>query len=223
MIAKLRGLIDSVSLNSLVIDVNGVGYLVSSSGRTLGLLGNIGDPVTLIIDTHVREDMIALFGFVDELERDWFRLLCSVQGVGAKAGLAILTVIDPGQLAVVIASEDKDAIRRADGVGPKLATRIVTELKDKVGDLSLGTSATQTAEASQKSARKSGSKTKLNAKGSGAAPKSLNASNDAVSALVNLGYGRSEAFGAVANAVKALGDAPELSDLIRESLKELSA
>ena len=211
MIAKLTGVIGHIGLSDMIIDVNGVGYLVSVSRRTLGCVGQVGDNVSLLIDTIIREDQFSLFGFADASEQTWFRLLCSVQGVGAKAGLSILAVVSPDELPVVIAAQDKDTIRRADGVGPKLATRIVTELKDKAGDLALGASALQ-------------NNTKpTTAKGKAAAQTPISASQDAVSALVNLGYGRAEAFGVVSIMAKQLGEDVVVGDLIRESLKELSA
>jgi len=214
MIAKLRGLLDSVSMNNLIIDVNGVGYLVTASGRTIDRIGQIGDQVTLYIEMHVREDQMSLFGFIDEHEQDWFKLLSTVQGVGAKAALAILSVIPPEQLPVVIASQDKDMIRRADGVGPKLAMRIVTELKDKVGDMSLGQSATANDTGAVVSS----------APATGDAPAlDTGAAGDAVSALVNLGYARADAFSAVAKVNKEHEGNADLSTLIRDGLKELSA
>ena len=211
MIAKLRGILDSVSTNNLIIDVNGVGYLVAASGRTIDRLGQIGDQVVLYIEMHVREDQMSLFGFIDEHEQDWYKLLSTVQGVGAKAALAILSVIPPEQLAVVIASQDKDMIRRADGVGPKLAMRIVTELKDKVGNMSLGEVATSTDNKTSKPAIEAGGKLDAGAVG------------DAISALVNLGYARADAFSAVAKVNKEHDGLADLSTLIRDGLKELSA
>ena len=207
MIAKLRGTVDQVGEDWAVIDVNGVGYLVSCPGRTLSELV-VGKPATLAIETQVREDRIQLFGFLDAAERDWFRLLQTVQGVGGRVALAILSALAPGQLVQVIASGDRAAITRADGVGPKLAARILTELKEKAGGIALGALAHQPA-AGGKAAK-------------GTAPATPNISVDAVSALVNLGYGRAEAFGAVANASRTLGDAASLDALIKAGLKELS-
>jgi len=211
MIAKLTGVIDSVGLHHIIIDVNGVGYLVAASNRTLAKVGSQkGAPVSLLIETHVREDQIALYGFADAAEKEWFGILCTVQGVGAKVAQAILGAISADQLPVVIASQDKSALRQAEGVGEKLAVRIVTELKEKAGKMALGAGATQKASAAR------AGKPALEI-----LPKT--ASNDAVSALINLGYGRAESFGAVANVTRLLGDDLPLSDLIRESLKELSA
>jgi Holliday junction DNA helicase RuvA len=153
----------------------------------------------LLIETHVREDHIHLYGFADEAERSWFRLLTTVQGVGARLGLAILSVLAPDALATAILAQDKAALSRADGVGPKLATRIGTELKDKVGGIALGPAAAISVGAPE---------------GAAAA--------DAVSALVNLGYSRSDAFGAVAQAAKRLGEAAKIDALIRVGLQELS-
>ena len=137
MIAKLTGIIDSLTDNGAVIDVGGVGYLGFCSARSLGRLDK-GATVSLLVETHVREDHIHLFGFLDAGERDWFRLLVTVQGVGARVALAILSVIDGSELVQAIATADKAAITRAPGVGPKLAARILNELKDKVGDVALG-------------------------------------------------------------------------------------
>jgi Holliday junction DNA helicase RuvA len=215
MIAKLSGLIDSVGINHVIIDVNGVGYLVYASSRTLSRIGSAkGTPVSLLIETHVREDQITLYGFADAAEKEWYLILCTVQGVGAKVAQAILGSIPAEQLPVVIASQDKAALRQADGVGEKLAVRIVTELKEKAGKMALGQVATQKVQAARGQA----------AKGAAVAeglPK--NASNDAVSALVNLGYGRAESFGAVANVMRLMGADLPLGDIIRESLRELSA
>ena len=137
MIAKLTGLVDSLGEDWVVIDVGGVGYLVFGSGGTLGRLA-VGEIASLEIETHVREDHIHLYGFADAVERDWFRILMTVQGVGARVALAILTVLAPDQLMPAIAAGDRAALTRAAGVGGKLAGRIVAELKDKVGDIALG-------------------------------------------------------------------------------------
>lgn len=215
MIAKLSGVIDSVGINYVIIDVNGVGYLVYASSRTLARIGSTrGTSVALLIETIVREDQITLYGFADAAEKDWFQILCTVQGVGAKVAQGILGTVQVEQLPLVIASQDKSALRRADGVGDKLALRIVTELKEKAGKMALGAAAQQKAGKAQ----------------AGAASKTAavidvpqTVSNDAVSALINLGYGRAEAFGAVANVIRDKGEGIALGDLIRESLKELSA
>ena len=199
MIAKLKGLIDSVGDDWAVIDVAGVGYLVFASGRTLGRLVE-GEAAALMIETHVREDHIHLYGFWDENERDWFKLLTTVQGVGAKVGLALLTVLAGEELVRAIASGDKAAITRAAGVGPKLATRILSELKDKVGKLALGPAA---------------------AVAEVGAGSTANETADAVSALVNLGYGASEALVAVSSAQGQMEDDVSVEALIRAGLAEL--
>lgn len=212
MFAKLTGKIDTLFQDSLILDVNGVGYHVFASGKTLGMIGNFGDPVSLLIETHVREDHIHLYGFSSVAERDWFRLLTSVQGVGAKSGLSILSVCAPDRLVVAIASNDSNALRQAEGVGPKLAVRIVTELKDKVSALNLGNLQAEPV------------KKKSGAKGEPPLPPSnFSLDQDAVSALVNLGYARSEAFSAVMQArQKSNDDTPLTIDgLIKSALKEL--
>jgi Holliday junction DNA helicase RuvA len=198
MIAMLSGIVEQRGTDSLVLDVNGVGYLVFGSARTLGRVPARGEPLRLVIETHVREDHIHLYGFADETERSWFRLLTTVQGVGARLGLAILSVLAPDALANAILAQDKAALTRADGVGPKLAMRIVTELKDKVGGIALGP-----------------------AVASLGVPQGA-ATADAVSALVNLGYSRSDAFGAVTQAAKRLGETPKIDALIRAGLQELT-
>lgn len=204
MIAKLSGILDSAGQDSLILDVAGVGYQVFASGRTLSRAGLEGDPLSLLIDTHVREDHIHLYGFVDAAEQQWFRLLTTVQGVGARAALAILSACPPDQLGFAIASGDAVALRRADGVGPKLATRIVTELKDKAGKIDLGMQPKGVRMAS-----------------AAPAPSVANLDQDAVSALINLGYGRSEAYAAVAQ-VKQKHEDADISTLIRFALKELT-
>lgn len=215
MIAKLSGLIDSVGTNHVIIDVNGVGYLVYASSRTLARIGSAkGAAVSLLIETHVREDQITLYGFADAAEKEWYLILCTVQGVGAKVAQAILGAIPAEQLPVVIASQDKAALRQAEGVGEKLAVRIVTELKEKAGKLALGQVATQKAQAARGQAARAASVIEN---------LPLSAGNDAVSALINLGYGRAEAFGAVSTVMRLMGDELPISDIIRESLKELSA
>jgi len=216
MIAKLTGLLDSAALNHVIIDVNGVGYLVYASSRTLSRIGSVkGAPVSLLIETHVREDQITLYGFADAAEKEWYLILCTVQGVGAKVAQSILGAIPAEQLPMVIAAQDKAALRQAEGVGEKLAVRIVTELKEKAGKLALGQVATQKVQAARGQAGGQA--------GKGAPVDAKTPGNDAVSALINLGYGRAEAFGVVANVLRALGDDLPLDGIIRESLKELSA
>lgn len=202
MFAKLSGILDSVHQDSLILDVSGVGYLVHASARTLSRAGQAGDTLSLLIDTHVREDAISLYGFMDAAEQEWFRLLYSVQGVGPKAALAILSVCPADQLAFAIASGDAVLLRRAEGVGPKLATRIVTELKDKAGKIDL--------------APKKGVKVAADIL------RKPDTDSDAVSALVNLGYGRSDAYQAVAQARRKANDNDGLQDIIRLALKELA-
>ncbi|PWC50580.1 Holliday junction branch migration protein RuvA [Azospirillum sp. TSA6c] len=207
MIAKLTGIVDSTGTDWVVLDVNGVGYLLSCSNRTLSRLA-VGERASLVVETFIREERIVLHGFGDQADREWFKLLTTIQGVGARLALSILGVLDPDQLTRAIASQDKTALVRADGVGPKVAARILNELKDKVGNLALGPAASAGAPAG---------------KGAPAAvPGATPALADAVSALVNLGYGRSEAFGAVVAAGRVLGDDAGVSDLIRQGLKELS-
>lgn len=214
MIAKLTGVIDSVGQHHVIVDVNGVGYMVHASSRTLARIGSTaGTPVSLLIETIVREDAFMLYGFADAAEKEWFQILFTVQGVGAKVAQAILSAVSPEQIAVVIASQDKAALRRAEGVGEKLALRIITELKEKAGKMALGAAAQQKV---QEVRTKAGGKTPQ-------PQQPVTASNDAVSALINLGYGRAEAFGAVANVIRDRGEDIALGDLIRESLKELSA
>jgi len=199
MIAKLAGIIDSIGDGTVVVDVGGVGYLVFCASRTLARLPRPGGSATLLIETHVREDHIHLYGFADDAERAWFRLLTTVQGVGAKIGLAILSALGPDDLVRAIAAQDKASVARANGVGAKLAGRIVSELKDKVPgfDVSAGPGI------------------------AAGAPNGVGAASDAVSALVNLGYRRLDAFGAVAGAQKSLGADAAVADLIRAGLKEL--
>jgi len=204
MIGKLKGLIDSYGEDLVILDVNGVGYVVNCSARTLQRLPPVGEAATLSIDTQVREDAIRLFGFTSDAERDWFRLLQTVQGVGAKVALAILSIFAPGELADAIATQDKAAVARAQGVGPKLAARIVAELKDKAPAFgSIDPSVVRLA--GVEDAR--------------SAPRPV---QDAISALVNLGYGRPQAAAAVAAAVKALGESADAGTLIRRGLKELA-
>ena len=209
MIGKLSGIIDSFGTDYVLLDVSGVGYLVHCSPRTLQQAGQTGDAASFLIDTHVREDAINLYGFKDALEQQWFRLLTSVQGVGARVGMAILGACPPERLGFAIASGDKAALTQADGVGPKLALRILTELKDKAGKIDLS-SAIKAEGAKIASPQKE---------------PAVSVDNDAVSALVNLGYAKSDAFQAVLQAKQKSNDneSASLSDLIRLALKELSA
>jgi holliday junction DNA helicase RuvA len=202
MIAKLAGVVDQIGPEAAVIDVGGVGYLAFCSTRTISRLPAVGSVASLLIETHVREDHIHLYGFVDAAERDWFRRLTTVQGVGARLALAILSAVAPDQLGLAILAQDKVALTRAEGVGARLAARIVNELRDKVGG------------------------------GAGAATSPVPITStpdtdagpaaDAVSALVNLGYRRIEAFGAVATAARRLGSDADAGALIRAGLQELA-
>jgi Holliday junction DNA helicase RuvA len=208
MIAKLTGIVDQVvfdktGADGAVIDVGGVGYLAFCSGRTLGLLPGTGQPAKLLIETHVREDHIHLYGFIDAAERDWFRLLTTVQGVGARLALAILSAVAPEALTMTIVAKDQKALARADGVGPRLAARIVNELQNKVGGLTLAVPGTV-------------------AKAAPPAGSIDGAIADAVSALENLKFGRAEAFGAVSAAARRLGDGAKVEALIAAGLRDLS-
>ncbi|UUX48770.1 Holliday junction branch migration protein RuvA [Nisaea acidiphila] len=207
MIAKLRGILDSFGDGSAVIDVAGVGYLIFASSRTLAKLGDRGGEVSVHVETHVREDHIHLYGFADKGEQDCFKLLQTVQGVGAKAALSILSALSPDEIIRAVAAGDAKMLTRADGVGPKLAGRIVNELKDKAVNVSLGADIAATAPA-----------------GKGAAPANESAAvADAISALVNLGYDRSVAYGAVHAAAKSAGADAGLDQLITGGLKELAS
>jgi Holliday junction DNA helicase RuvA len=201
VIARLRGTLDGLDQDHAVIDVGGIGYLVACSTRTLAALPRPGELVDLMIETQVRADSITLYGFRSAAERSWFRLLQTVQGVGARVALAILSVLGPDDLARAVAAQDKAALSRASGVGPRLAGRIASELKDRLTELpgSVGAPAP--------------GPTALTLGGAG---------DDAVSALVHLGYGRSEAHQAVARAAAALGDAAPVEALIRTGLQELA-
>jgi holliday junction DNA helicase RuvA len=204
MIGRLKGMVDSYNEDSIILDVNGVGYLVHCSPRTLQELPGAGEPATLAIETYVREDQIRLFGFSTDLEREWFRLLQTVQGVGAKVALAVLGTLKPADLASAIAMRDKAMVARTPGVGPKVAERIVTELKDK---------ATAYTDVDPALVRLTGA---LDEK---RAPKPV---ADAVSALVNLGYGQPQAAAAIAAAARNAGEGAEVQTLIRLGLKELA-
>src|SRR5438270_5857031 len=204
MIGKLKGIIDSYGEDFIVLDVNGVGYLVQCSARTLQELPGVAQPATLSIETHVREDQIRLFGFSSDVEREWFRLLQTVQGVGAKVALSVLSTLKPADLASAIAMRDKATVARTPGVGPKVAERIVTELKDK---------APAYAQIDPAVVRLAGAVDERRAIGPVA---------DAVSALVNLGYGQPQAAAAIAAAARNLGEQADVSSLIRQGLKELA-
>lgn len=204
MIGKLRGIVDEVGDDHCVIDVGGVGYLAFCPVRTLSALEGQGEAVTLYIETYVREDAIRLYGFASALEREWFKLLQSVQGVGAKVALSVLSVLSPAELANAIALRDLAMLMRAPGVGKKVAERIVTELKAKAPAFA------------GEAAGTIGLKQEL---GEGTAPAPV---ADAVSALANLGYSRDMAAGAVSAALKAAGETADAGTLIRLGLKELA-
>jgi Holliday junction DNA helicase RuvA len=195
MIARLTGQLAETGADHAVIDVAGVGYLVQASSRTLSVIGPVGGDVMIFTELQVREDSMTLFGFGSAAERDWFRLLTGVQGVGGRVALAILSALSADELQRAVASGDKVMVARAQGVGPKLAERIVRELKDKVGGIALGP-------------------------GAPAAMPSSGAANDAVSALTNLGFRPAEANAAVAAANDELGDGATLDALVRLALKK---
>ncbi len=195
MIAHLNGRLAATGVDHVVIDVNGVGYLAGASAKTLAALGSVGDLVTLHTEMLVSEDSIRLMGFATAAERDWFRLLTSVQGVGAKVALAILSILSPEEAQTAVARSDSAMIARANGVGPKLAQRIVNELRDKAGGVALG--------------------------GGGAVPAPAGgAAADAVSALLNLGFRPAEASSAVNAANDELGAGASLDALVRLALRK---
>ena len=205
MIGKLKGILDSIGDDNIIIDVNGVGYEVNCSSRTLASLPAIGEPCSMAIETHVRETEIKLFGFANDMERDWFKLLQSVQGVGAKVALAIQSTLSASDLASAIALQDKAMVARAPGVGPKVAQRIVLELKNKVPAYS-GDAAADLGLAHDI--------------GDGIASSAV---QDAVSALGNLGYSSQQAAGAVSSALTKAGEDADSATLIRIGLKELAS
>ena len=198
MIGKLTGKIDQITDGSCLIDVGGVGYLVQASSRTLAALPPPPALAALLIETHVREDAILLYGFVDPTERDWFRLLTTVQGVGAKVALGILSALSARELVTAIAASDRASMTRAPGVGPKLAVRILSELRDKAGAMPVGSGFSPAAALS---------------------PRGV--AEDVLSALVNLGYRRQEVLPAVARVIERLGEDAGLDVVIRDCLKEL--
>lgn len=201
MIGRLKGLVDEVGDDYLVVDVGGVGYQVFATRRMLADLPPGGGPIALHIETHVREDHIHLYGFPSAEERRWFRLLTSVQGVGNRVAMAMLGVLSPNDILHALAAQDRTPLTRAEGVGPKLAARILSELKDKAGDLQLGAGTS-----------------------SDSVPihRLDPVTDDAISALVNLGYGRSAAFAAVAEVMRRIHGEKQLDVLIPAALKELA-
>ncbi len=212
MIASLKGIIDYIGEDFVIVDVNGVGYKVFASARTLGNLPGVEEPVVLFIETHVREDHIHLYGFSSQAGIDIFRILLSVQGVGAKVALAIQAILTPDELQAAIACQDKAMIARANGVGPKLAGRIVMELKDKVAAMAVA------------SASHDPMPHHTSSKGDTLNPEMPVSTYfaDAVSALVNLGYRPTDAHAAVAQARKDEGEDASLDTLIRVGLQNLS-
>jgi holliday junction DNA helicase RuvA len=201
VIARLRGKLDALDEDHAVVDVGGVGYRVACATRTLAALPRPGEAVDLLIETQVRDDSITLYGFRSGAERSWFRLLQTVQGVGARVALGILSVLGPDELARAVAVQDKAALARASGVGPRLAGRIASELKDRLSELP----------------------GPVGGPLAGPAAMTLDGpADEAVSALVNLGYGRSDAHAAVTKAAVSLGDAAPLEALIRTGLQELA-
>jgi Holliday junction DNA helicase RuvA len=204
MIGKLKGIVDSYGEDFVILNVNGVGYQVHCAGRTLQTLPAKGEPATLSIETYVREDQIKLFGFASDGEREWFRLLQTVQGVGARVAMAVLGTLKPSELANAIALRDKAAVARAPGVGSKVAERIVTELKDKAPAFAQVDPAVVHLAGAVHEKR---------------APRPV---ADAVSALINLGYGQPQAAAAIAAAARNAGEEADTATLIRQGLKELS-
>ena len=195
MIARLSGILAEIAADHAVLDVGGVGYLVQASARTLSAIGSVGGQVMLLTEMQVREDSMTLFGFGSAGERDWFRLLTGVQGVGGRVALSILSTLDAEELSRAVAGQDKAMIARANGVGPKLAQRIAMELKDKIGAVALGPA--------------------------GSLPKAVaGAAADAISALANLGFKPAEAGAAVASAEAELGEGASLDALVRLALKK---
>jgi Holliday junction DNA helicase RuvA len=198
MIAQLTGRVDALADGTCVIDVGGVGYLVQASSRTLSVLPPPPAAARVLIETHVREDAIVLYGFAETAERDWFRLLTTVQGVGGKVALAILSTLSPADLVTAIAAGDKASLSRASGVGPRLAVRLVTELKDKTGSMPVMQGVSYT-------------------------PVPVGGvAEDVLSALVNLGYRRAEALPVVTRVRDRLGENARFDAVIRDSLRDLA-
>jgi Holliday junction DNA helicase RuvA len=198
MIAQLTGRVEALEDGRCVIDVNGVGYLVHASSRTLAALPSPPTPARLLVETHVREDAILLYGFADSAERDWFRLLTTVQGVGGRVALSVLSALSPRDLVAAIAAGDRASLTRAPGVGARLAVRLLTELREKAGAMP----------------------STPGLPGVRFTPSGV--TEDALSALLNLGYRRPEAQAVVTRVMERLGEAPPLDAVIRDSLKELA-
>ncbi len=202
MIAKLAGVVEQIEPDAAVIDVGGVGYLAFCSTRTIGRLPPPGSPARLLIETHVREDHIHLYGFIDVAERDWFRLLTTVQGVGARLALSLLSAVPPEKLGLAILAQDKPALAQAEGVGPRLAARIINELRDKIANIAAPVSSSPPLLDEP-----------VNGRG---------ATADAIAALENLGVGRTEALGAIAAAARRFGSEAGADVLIKAGLEELA-
>lgn len=216
MIAKLKGVVDSIGDDYLILDVGGVGYLVFASAKTLGHL-NVGNAANLLIETVVREDSITLFGFVEPIEKEWFITLTKVQGVGAKVGLSILSALSVNQLRQAVSAQDKNMFTMANGVGPKLAARIVTELKDKIVTVPMAQVVGSLNDNLEVSFADNTEETNiLQQKNAVDDPAKM---EDAISALVNLGYQRIDAYRAVNQALIKSPDA-EMGELIKLALKE---
>jgi holliday junction DNA helicase RuvA len=198
VIAQLTGRIEALEEGRCIVDVNGVGYLVHASTRTLAALPGPPEVARLLVETHVREDAILLYGFADPTERDWFRLLTTVQGVGGRVALSVLSALSPRDLIAAIASGDRASLTRAPGVGARLAVRLLTELRDKAGAMPSAPGFVMSP------------------------PVAPGVAEDAISALLNLGYRRPEVQPVVARAIERLGDPAQLDAVIRESLKDLA-
>lgn len=207
MFARLTGQVEAAGLDSVIVDVSGVGYLVHASARTLSSLSTVSGPVTLLIETIIREDSFTLVGFLSEDEKACYKALSGVQGVGSKAALSLLSALPPEELHLAISSGDKTALTRADGVGPKLASRLLTELADRFGKMHFSSGGMDLPMHNNNASEKPG--------------KHQNG-QDALSALVHLGYARSDAFRAVNQSTDELGSEATIDQLIKESLKRLS-
>lgn len=243
MIGKLTGIIDQIESDTLILDVGGVGYVLNVSPRTMARIGQPGERVSVLVHTHVREDIIQLYGFADRAEREWFNVLTTVQGVGNKVALAILGVCPPERLPLIIASQDKAALTQADGVGPKLASRILTELKDKAGDIALGPAAQTSLQSTPSPQKKKAKGHKPNAESDASSDDHIHEDRleeaaeeviedfnheaviaDAVGALLALGYTRSDSYAAVSRvAANHKGGAMDVQHLVKMGLKELAA
>lgn len=220
MIGKLTGILDSASDDQLLLDVQGVGYVVFCSARTRMQLPEAGQTIALRIETQVREDAITLFGFASAAEQGWFKLLTTVQGVAAKMALALLSSLSPQELATAIAAQDKTLLTRAKGVGPKLAARIVTELKDKAPVIPMGMRGAAVAATAAPVAPKA-----ANEGGALAQPEASHdqITEDTISALTHLGYSRVDAYRAVTLALGEAEGEPSVASLVPEALRKLSA